>query len=65
LVFAVSHLYQGIWAVIKILIVAILFGIIFWYSKSLLLVVVLHVLVDLVSGLVSWLSYPKDLNKSL
>jgi uncharacterized protein len=60
LVFAVSHLYQGLWAVFKIFIVAVLLAIIFWYSKSLLIVVILHVLVDLVSGLVAWLSSQKE-----
>ena len=59
-VFAVSHLYQGLWAVFKIFIVALLFGVIFWYSKSLLIVVILHVMVDLISGLVAWLSYQKE-----
>jgi uncharacterized protein len=48
--FGVSHLYQGWVAVTKILVVAILFGVIFYYSQSLIIVVLLHVGIDLVSG---------------
>lgn len=50
-VFSLSHLYQGWWAVIKIMVIAILFGGIFVFSGSLLLVVIIHVLIDLISGM--------------
>lgn len=49
-VFSVSHLYQGWLNVIKIFTLALLFCAIFLLSNSLLLVVVIHVAVDLISG---------------
>ncbi|MBK8698928.1 MAG: CPBP family intramembrane metalloprotease [Saprospiraceae bacterium] len=49
-IFAVSHLYQGWFAVLKITAISLLFGGIYILSGSLLLVVVIHVFVDLVSG---------------
>lgn len=48
--FSISHLYQGWWSVLKILAIAILFGFIFCYSGSLLIVIIIHILVDLISG---------------
>jgi membrane protease YdiL (CAAX protease family) len=52
IVFSLSHLYQGWWAVLKILAIAILFGWIFIVTKSLLIVIVLHIVIDLISGMV-------------
>jgi uncharacterized protein len=57
LVFAVSHLYQGWLAVVKIFVLSCLFGIIFILSESLILVIIIHVLVDLISGLVFMKAY--------
>ena len=51
--FGVAHLYQGTKAVLKIIFMAILFGWIFILSKSLIVVIVLHVLIDAVGG---WLA---------
>ena len=53
IIFAIVHLYQGPEAVFKILAFGILFGFIYFYSQSLWLVIVLHFLVDLMSGLIS------------
>jgi len=50
-VFSVSHLYQGWWAVLKIFVLASLFGLIYIYSGSLYLVIIIHILIDLISGL--------------
>ena len=50
-VFSLSHLYQGWWAVFKIMVIAILLGFIFLLSGSLLIVVIIHVLIDLISGM--------------
>ena len=50
LVFSVSHLYQGWLNVVKIFTLALLFCAIFLLSNSLLLVIVIHVAVDLISG---------------
>lgn len=57
--FAISHLYQGWWAVLKILVIAILFGFIFYYSQSILLIVIIHIVVDLVSGSMGLLTSKK------
>jgi uncharacterized protein len=62
-VFSLSHLYQGWWAVLKIMVVAILLGFIFMLSGSLLIVVILHVGIDLISGMTGVISYstkPKE-----
>ncbi|HMP31688.1 MAG TPA: CPBP family intramembrane metalloprotease, partial [Saprospiraceae bacterium] len=50
LIFALSHMYQGWLNVLKIFTISLLFGNIYVYSESLLIVIVLHILVDLVSG---------------
>jgi len=50
-VFSLSHLYQGWWAVFKIMVIAILLGFIFLLSGSLLIVVIIHVGIDLISGM--------------
>lgn len=49
-IFGLMHNYQGHGGVIKAMTSAILFGIIFYYSKSLLWVVVLHFIVDMIGG---------------
>ncbi|MFN5422825.1 MAG: CPBP family intramembrane glutamic endopeptidase [bacterium] len=57
--FGLAHYYQGWAAVIKIGIFSILFGIIFIYSKSLYPTIVIHFLVDVLSGVF----YMNQLNK--
>jgi hypothetical protein len=52
LVFSLTHLYQGWWSVLKIFFVALMFGWIFVQSGSLLIVIIVHVLIDLISGIV-------------
>lgn len=61
LVFSLSHLYQGGWAVLKIFIIALLFGAIFIFSGSLILVILIHIFIDLVSGLAGVMSYNSTL----
>lgn len=51
-IFSISHIYQGWLAVVKIFSLSLLFGAIFILSKSLLIVIIIHVLVDLISGAV-------------
>lgn len=53
LIFAVAHYYQGIKAVFKILVLSMLFGLIFWITGSLYIVMLLHFLIDLFSGILS------------
>ena len=53
LVFAIGHIYQGWRAVFKIFLLAILFGYLFLFSKSLWIVMVLHILLDMISGYVT------------
>lgn len=52
-IFAIVHLYQGPEAVVKILAFGLLFGFIYFYSQSLWLVIALHFIVDMISGLIS------------
>jgi membrane protease YdiL (CAAX protease family) len=58
-VFSVAHFYQGVKAVVKIFILAIIFGYIFIYSGSLLIVMILHLLVDAIGGLLT-MKYMKE-----
>jgi len=51
--FAASHAYQGIVSVLKIFVLAVLFGLIFLISESLLIVIIVHTVIDLVSGLMT------------
>jgi len=62
LIFAVSHFYQGTWSVVKIFLISILFGLIFFHSGSLLIVVIIHILIDLMSGVMGVLVF-KNLEK--
>lgn len=48
--FSISHLYQGWVAVMKIFIIALLFGLMYWYTKSLIGVIIIHISIDLISG---------------
>jgi len=51
LTFGLSHIYQGWKAVFKIIFISVLFGIIFVWSESLIAVIIIHILIDLISGL--------------
>ncbi len=51
LVFGVSHLYQGWRAVLKIILLAVVFGAILVVTQSLWMVIVLHFIVDLIGML--------------
>ncbi len=53
-VFAVLHLYQGRGAALKIFAFSLIFGILYLLTNSILPSIVIHVLVDLVSG---WIGY--------
>jgi len=59
LVFSVAHFYQGTKAVIKIFVLSLFFGYIFIYSGSLLIVMLLHFLVNAISGLLT-IKYMKE-----
>lgn len=52
LLFSVVHIYQGHKAVLKILLAGILFGLIYYLSGSLLIVMLLHFLLDMISAYV-------------
>lgn len=52
--FAFGHLYQGEKAVMKILLMAILFGWIFLLTNSLLLLILIHFLVDVLGGYLAY-----------
>lgn len=49
--FSIAHFYQGYAAMGKIFILSALFGVIFIFSKSLIIVVIIHFLIDLLGGL--------------
>jgi membrane protease YdiL (CAAX protease family) len=49
--FSIAHIYQGTKAVLKILLLAVFFGLIFRLSGSLLVVMLLHFLVDAGGGI--------------
>ncbi len=52
--FGVAHLYQGWWAVAKIILMAILFGFFFLETGTLWPLILVHIVIDLIGGLVSW-----------
>lgn len=58
-VFSIAHFYQGGKAVIKIFVLAVVFGYLFIFSGSLLIVMILHFLVDAVGGLLT-MKYMKE-----
>ncbi|MCZ2102457.1 MAG: CPBP family intramembrane metalloprotease [Chitinophagales bacterium] len=57
--FASGHRYQGWWSMMKIAGIALLLGVIYLSSKSLLLVVIIHVLIDLISGYAGMMYFKK------
>ncbi len=64
--FGIGHRYQGWWAVLKIIFVGLLLGVIYLSSASLLLVIIIHVLIDLISGYVGmqyFRKYPVEIPK--
>ncbi len=54
--FAISHMNQGFWSVIKIFLIGVLLGLIYLESGSLWIVICLHVAIDIISGMVTVLS---------
>ena len=52
LLFSVVHIYQGHKAVLKILLAGVLFGLIYYLSGSLLIVMMLHFALDMISAYV-------------
>lgn len=53
-IFGVSHFYQGRQAVIKIVSMAIMFGAFFLVTGSIWPLMILHALVDVLGGVISW-----------
>jgi uncharacterized protein len=51
--FSLAHFYQGYKAMGKIFLLSLLFALIFIFSKSLIIVVIIHFLIDLVGGLLA------------
>lgn len=49
--FSMAHYYQGITAVLKILVLSLIFGILFLQTESLLIIGLLHFLLDVISGI--------------
>ncbi len=61
ILFSVAHYYQGSKAVLKIMVLSILFGYIFILSDSLLVVMILHFLVDAIGGLLTMKYMKKEM----
>jgi membrane protease YdiL (CAAX protease family) len=53
LLFALAHFYQGYRAMVKIFILSLFFALVFLFSKSLLIVMAVHVLIDLAGGILA------------
>ncbi len=51
-IFSISHIYQGWASVVKIASISLLFGALYMHTSSLYLVMIIHALVDLISGAV-------------
>jgi uncharacterized protein len=51
ILFSLAHFYQGYKSMAKIFILSMLFALIFIFSKSLLIVVIIHILVDFIGGI--------------
>lgn len=60
--FAFGHIYQGNKAVAKTMIMAMLFGWIFLLTKSILLLILLHFLVDVIGGYLAYRILKSDTN---
>ena len=50
IIFGLIHMYQGTQAVIKIVVGGLLFSAIYYYSQSLVIVMIFHFLVDVITG---------------
>lgn len=53
LLFCLAHFYQGYMAMAKIFVLSLLFALVFIFSKSLWIVMAVHVLIDLAGGILS------------
>lgn len=51
--FSLAHFYQGYLAMFKIFLLSMLFALIFIFSRSLIIVMIIHFLIDLVGGLLA------------
>lgn len=52
--FGAGHFYQGGKAVLKIILMALLFGYFFWQTRTLWPLMLLHTAIDIAGGLLSW-----------
>ena len=51
ILFSLAHFYQGYKSMLKIFFLSLLFALIFIFSKSLLIVIIVHFLIDFIGGL--------------
>lgn len=65
ILFSVAHYYQGSKAVLKIMVLSVLFGYIFILSDSLLVVMILHFIVDAIGGLLTMKYMKKEVKNSI
>jgi membrane protease YdiL (CAAX protease family) len=52
-VFSISHFYHGVKNIIKAFVLSLLFGLIFVQSRSLLIVILLHFVINVIGGLLT------------
>jgi membrane protease YdiL (CAAX protease family) len=64
LIFASVHIYQGKKTVIKIMVMACLFGMIYLLTQSLWWLIILHILVDVIGGILAVWIMPETVNES-
>lgn len=63
LIFASVHIYQGKKTVLKILVMACIFGTVYLLTKSLWWLIVLHILVDVIGGILAVWIMPETVNE--
>jgi membrane protease YdiL (CAAX protease family) len=61
ILFSLAHYYQGYKAMLKIFLLSLLFALIFIYSKSLLIIIVIHFLIDFIGGIAAIRMKKKEL----
>ena len=59
-VFGISHAYQGGKAVVKVVLMAVLFGYVFIFTGSIIWLIIIHILVDIFSSLAGVLLIRED-----
>jgi membrane protease YdiL (CAAX protease family) len=65
LLFSLAHYYQGYLAVLKIFLLSVLFALVFIWSSSLILPIIIHFLIDFIGGWVAIVRRKMDLKEGI